>query len=47
MGDRYDEEQGEARDGFSIDFSRTITEPDGTTREEQYTHTYQPADNDE
>ncbi len=47
MGDRYDEEEGEARDGFSIDFSRTITEPDGTTRVEEYTHTYQPADDDE
>ncbi len=47
MGERYDVQEGEARDGFSIDFSRTITEPDGTTRVEEYTHTYQPADDDE
>ncbi len=43
-GEPYDEEEGEVRDGFTIDFGRTITYPDGSTSTETYTHTYVPED---
>ena len=42
-GDPYDEVEGEVRDGFTVDFGRTITTPDGA-RSEDYTHTYRPED---
>jgi len=42
-GDPYDEVEGEVRDGFTVDFGRTITTPDGE-RSEDYTHTYRPED---
>lgn len=44
-GEPYDVVEGEARDGFTVDFGRTITTPDGE-RSEDYTHTYQPSDTD-
>jgi vancomycin resistance protein YoaR len=40
----YDEEEGEERDGFTVDFERTITYPDGTSTTETFTHTYDPED---
>jgi vancomycin resistance protein YoaR len=43
----YDRVEGDIRDGFTIDFGRTITYPDGETRTEEWTHTYQPEDADE
>jgi vancomycin resistance protein YoaR len=42
--DPYDEEEGEVRDGFTVDFERTVTYPDGTSTTETYTHTYDPED---
>jgi vancomycin resistance protein YoaR len=33
---------GELRDGFDVRFGRTITYPDGTSRDESYAHRYQP-----
>jgi vancomycin resistance protein YoaR len=35
---------GDERDGFTVDFGRTITYPDGSTRDEEYTHRYEPQD---
>jgi vancomycin resistance protein YoaR len=43
-GDPYDHVPGEERDGFTVDFGRDITYPDGSTSSESYTHTYQPDD---
>jgi vancomycin resistance protein YoaR len=43
-GEPYDRVPGEVRDGFTVDFGRTITYPDGATDTEQYTHTYNPED---
>lgn len=45
-GTPYAEVEGEVRDGFTIDFGRTITTPDGE-RSEDYTHTYRPEDEPE
>jgi vancomycin resistance protein YoaR len=42
--DPYDVEEGEVRDGFTVDFERTITYPDGSSTTETYTHTYVPED---
>jgi vancomycin resistance protein YoaR len=42
-GEPYDETEGELRDGFTIDFGRTVTTPDGE-RSEDYTHVYLPED---
>jgi vancomycin resistance protein YoaR len=36
--------QGAVRDGFTVDFGRTITYPDGSTRSEEHTHRYNPED---
>ena len=41
-GEPYDIQPGEIRDGFTIEFGRTITYPDGSTRREDHVHTYQP-----
>jgi vancomycin resistance protein YoaR len=43
-GDAYDRVDGATRDGFSIQFGRTITLPDGSTRDEEYVHRYDPED---
>ena len=41
-GEPYDIRPGETRDGFTIEFGRTITYPDGSTRSEDHVHTYRP-----
>jgi vancomycin resistance protein YoaR len=46
-GEPYDRVPGEVRDGFTVDFGRTITYPDGSTETEEYTHTYDPEDEPE
>ena len=43
-GEPYDIRPGDTRDGFTIEFGRTITYPDGSTRREDHVHTYQPQD---
>jgi vancomycin resistance protein YoaR len=43
----YDRVPGAERDGFTVDFTRTVTYPDGTTETEQWTHTYEPEDDEE
>jgi vancomycin resistance protein YoaR len=43
-GEPYDVVEGEVRDGFTVDFGRTITYPDGESRTEEHTHTYEPED---
>jgi len=43
-GEPYDIRPGDARDGFTVEFGRTITYPDGSTRSEDHVHTYQPQD---
>jgi vancomycin resistance protein YoaR len=40
--DPYNVVQGEQRNGFDVDFGRTITYPDGTSSDESYFHRYQP-----
>lgn len=39
---RYNVRPGRVRPGFTVDFGRTITYPDGTSRDDTYTHTYRP-----
>jgi vancomycin resistance protein YoaR len=46
-GQPYDPVPGAVRDGFTVDFGRTITYPDGSTETEEYTHTYDPEDEPE
>ncbi len=41
-GDPYDVVPGAVRNGFTVDFERTITYPDGTSTTETYTHRYNP-----
>jgi hypothetical protein len=36
---------GAVRDGFSIRYGRTITYPDGSTHEDEWSHRYQPQNN--
>ncbi len=43
---RYNVVEGEQRDGFDIDFGRVITYPDGSSAREEWTHRYEP-ENDE
>ena len=43
-GQPFDIRPGATRDGFTIEFGRTITYPDGSTRSEDHVHTYQPQD---
>ena len=43
-GEPYDREEGEVRDGFTVDVGRTVHYPDGSSTEESYTHRYQPED---
>jgi vancomycin resistance protein YoaR len=43
-GEPYDRVEGEERDGFTVDFGRTITYPDGSTRSEEHVHRYDPED---
>jgi vancomycin resistance protein YoaR len=43
-GEPFDVVAGETRDGFTVEFGRTITYPDGSTRSEDHVHTYQPED---
>lgn len=45
-GERYDLVEGDERDGFTVDFGREITYPDGSTTSESYSHTYRPANGD-
>jgi vancomycin resistance protein YoaR len=43
-GEPFDRVEGETRDGFTVEFGRTVTFPDGATREEEYAHRYEPED---
>jgi vancomycin resistance protein YoaR len=43
-GEPYDRVEGEQRDGFTVEFGRTITYPDGSTRSEDHVHRYNPED---
>jgi vancomycin resistance protein YoaR len=43
-GEPYDRVEGEERDGFTVEFGRTITYPDGSTRSEDHVHRYDPED---
>jgi len=45
--DRYNVVEGDVRDGFDIDFGRTVTYSDGSQRSESWSHRYQPEDDDE
>jgi hypothetical protein len=40
----YNRVSGEVRDGFDIDYGRTVTYPDGTTHDDEWFHRYQPQD---
>lgn len=39
---RYNIRPGRVRSGFTVDFGRTITYLDGTSRDDTYSHTYRP-----
>jgi vancomycin resistance protein YoaR len=41
-GEPYDRVEGAERDGFTVEFGRTITYPDGSTRSEEHVHRYNP-----
>jgi vancomycin resistance protein YoaR len=43
-GEPYDRVEGAERDGFTVEFGRTITYPDGSTRSEDHVHRYDPED---
>jgi vancomycin resistance protein YoaR len=43
-GDPFDRVEGDTRDGFTVEFRRTVTFPDGATRDEEYVHRYEPED---
>jgi vancomycin resistance protein YoaR len=43
-GEPYDHVSGAQRDGFTVEFGRTVTYPDGSTRSEEHVHTYDPED---
>jgi vancomycin resistance protein YoaR len=43
-GEPYNRRRGELRDGFTVDVTRTVTYPDGSSQTETYTHTYSPED---
>ncbi|WP_052667563.1 VanW family protein [Nitriliruptor alkaliphilus] len=42
--DPRDRVPGQERDGFTVEYGRTITYPDGSTEEESYVHRYEPED---
>jgi vancomycin resistance protein YoaR len=44
IGDREDVEPGEERDGFTVEFGRTVTYPDGSSDSERHRHRYEAAD---
>jgi vancomycin resistance protein YoaR len=43
-GEPYDRVEAAERDGFTVEFGRTITYPDGSTRSEEHVHRYDPED---
>jgi vancomycin resistance protein YoaR len=43
-GEPFDRVEGDTRDGFAVEFGRTVTFPDGATRDEEYVHRYEPED---
>ena len=47
VGPRRNVVEGDVRDGFDVNFTRTITYPDGEQEVERYSHTYEPENEDD